>query len=179
MKALLKSLVVIGIVTASSVSFAQKTAYIDLDSILSIMPEMAKAKDSSAFFYKQLESQLTFMQKDLNDKLADYQTHEKEYIDIIKQQKQKDLQDLNQRIQDFQVQAQTSFQKKNDDLTKPINDKAKKAIAKVAKAKGFKLVIDASAGTLLYSEPSEDIFNLVKAELGIKDAPVAPKAPGK
>ena len=66
------------------------------------------------------------------------------------------------------MQAQTEFQKKNDELTKPINEKAKKAIEKVAKAKGYKMVVDTSTGTVLYNDPMDDIFNAVKAELGIK-----------
>ena len=164
----LKSLIVILLVTTSFALKAQKIAFIELDSLLSVMPEMADAKKASADHYKQLESTLTAMQKDLNDKLNDFQTNEKSYTDLIKQTKQKELQDLNQRIQDFQVQAQTDFQKKNDDLTRPINAKAKKAIEKVAKAKGYKMVIDSSVGVLLYSEPMDDIFNLVKAELGVK-----------
>ena len=164
----LKSLIVILLVTTSFALKAQKIAFIELDSLLSVMPEMADAKKASADHYKQLESTLTAMQKDLNDKLNDFQTNEKSYTDLIKQTKQKELHDLNQRIQDFQVQAQTDFQKKNDDLTRPINAKAKKAIEKVAKAKGYKMVIDSSVGVLLYSEPMDDIFNLVKAELGVK-----------
>ena len=164
----LKSLLFITLVTVSFAVKAQKIAFIELDSLLSVMPEMTEAKKASADHYKQLESTLTAMQKDLNDKLNDFQTNEKSYTDLIKQTKQKELQDLNQRIQDFQVQAQTDFQKKNDELTKPINAKAKKAIDKVAKAKGYKMVIDSSAGVLLYTEPMDDIFNLVKAELGIK-----------
>lgn len=168
MKSILKSLAVIGLTVMSFSTYAQKTAFIDLDSLLSVMPEMTEAKKVSADHYKQLEATLTTMQKELNDKLAEYQANEKNYTDLIKTTKQKELQDLNQRIQDFQVQAQTDFQKKNDDLTRPINDKAKKAIEKVAKTKGYKLVIDSSVGVLLYTDPADDIFNAVKAELGVK-----------
>ena len=168
MKSLFKSLAILGSLTLSTATFAQKTAYVELDSLLSIMPEMAEAKKVSAEFYKQLETTLTTMQKELNDKLADYQANELKYTELIKQTKQKELQDLNQRIQDFQVQAQTEFQKKNEELTRPINAKAKKAIEKVAKAKGYKLVVDSSVGVLLYTDPADDIFNLVKAELLIK-----------
>ncbi len=164
----LKSLLFILLVTTSFAVKAQKIAFIQLDSLLSVMPEMTEAKKTSADYYKQLETTLQTMQKDLNEKLSTYQENEKTYTDLIKQTKQKELQDLNQRIQDFQVQAQTDFQKKNDELTKPINAKAKKAIDKVAKAKGYKMVIDASGGTLLYSEPADDLLNAVKAELGIK-----------
>ena len=168
MKSIFKSLFVAGLLTLAASSYAQKTAHIELDSLLSVMPEMAEAKKASAEHYKQLESTLTAMQKDLNDKLSDFQANEAKYTDLIKQTKQKELQDLNQRIQDFQVQAQTDFQKKNDELTRPINEKAKKAIEKVAKAKGYKMVIDSSVGALLYSDPADDIFNDVKKELGIK-----------
>ena len=168
MKSIFKSLIVTGFTVVSLSSFAQKTAFIDLDSLLSVMPEMTEAKKVSADHYKQLESTLTTMQKELNDKLAEYQANEKVYTELIKTTKQKELQDLNQRIQDFQVQAQTDFQKKNEELTKPINEKAKKASEKVAKTKGYKMVIDSSAGVLLYSEPADDLFNAVKAELGIK-----------
>ncbi len=164
----IKSFIVIGLLAVSFASQAQKIAFIQLDSILSIMPEMVQAKKASADHYKELEGTLTAMQKELNDKLADYQSHEKDYTDLIKQTKQKELQDINQRIQDFQVQAQTDFQKKNDELTRPINEKAKKAIEKVAKAKGYKMVLDSSAGGVLFSEPADDIFSAVKAELGVK-----------
>jgi len=163
-----KSILIASITAFSFTANAQKTASIDLDSLLSIMPEMIKAKTESADYYKQLEGTLTTMQKELNDKLAEYQANEAKYTDLIKTTKQKELQDLNQRIQDFQVQAQTDFQKKNDELSRPINEKAKKAIEKVAKAKGYKLVLDSSLGVLLYTDPADDIFSAVKAELGIK-----------
>ena len=168
MKSFFKSFIVIGLVAVSFASQAQKIAFIELDSLLSKMPEMIEAKKASADYYKQLEVTLTTMQKELNDKLADYQSHEKDYTDLIKQTKQKELQDMNQRIQDFQAQAQADFQKKNDELTKPINEKAKKAIEKVAKAKGYKMVFDSSVGGVLYSEPADNIFQFVKTELGIK-----------
>ena len=163
-----KSIFIALVVALSFTANAQKTAFIDLDSLLSIMPEMIKAKTESADYYKQLEGTLTTMQKELNDKLAEYQANETKYTDLIKTTKQKELQDLNQRIQDFQVQAQTEFQKKNDELSRPINEKAKKAIEKIAKAKGYKLVLDSSLGVLLYTDPADDLFSAVKADLGIK-----------
>lgn len=168
MKTIFNLFVIIALFAISFSSYGQKVAHLDLDSLLSVMPEMQKARDSSAKYYNQLNSTLTAMQKELNDKLNEYQTNESKYTDLIKQTKQQELQQLNQRIQDFQVQAQQDFQKKNEELTRPVNEKAKKAIEKVAKAKGYKMVIDSSIGTLLYTEPADDIFQPVKAELGIK-----------
>ena len=157
-----------GLMAVSFISQAQKIAFIELDSLLSITPEMIEVKNISADYYKQLESALADMQKELNDKNVEYQNNEKTYTDLIKQTKQKELQDINQRLQSFQQQAQADFQKKNVELMKPINEKAKKAIEKVAKAKGYKIVLDTTLGAVLYYEPTDDIFLLVKAELGIK-----------
>jgi outer membrane protein len=53
--------------------------------------------------------------------------------------------------------------------------KAKKSVEEVAKENGYKLVIDSSQGTLLYSEPSDDIMALVKKKLGLNATPEAPK----
>ncbi len=163
-----KLFIVLSFVAFSLNGFAQKIAVISLDSLLSIMPETAVAKQSSSDFIKQLESQMQVMKTELDSKLADYQTNQNKYTDLIKQTKEKELQDLNTRIQSFQQNAQLEIQKKNEELTRPINDKAKKAIEKVAKAKGFKLVVDTSVGSILYSEPADDIFSFVKAELGLK-----------
>lgn len=97
--------------------------------------------------------------------------------DLIKQTKEKELQDLQKRIQDFQQQAQSDLQKKNDELSKPIYEKANKAIAAVAKENGYKYILDSSVGTVLYSEPSDDVITLVMKKLGITSLNV-PKAAG-
>jgi outer membrane protein len=168
MKTTLKSFIVMGLMAVSFISQAQKIAFIELDSLVSLMPEMIQARKASEDYSKQLQSELADMQKELNEKSVVYKNNEKTYTDLVKQTKQKELQDLNQRLQDFQQQAQADFQKKNVELMKPINEKAKKAIAKVAKAKGYKIVLDTTLGGVLYYEPTDDIFLLVKAELGIK-----------
>lgn len=168
MKNLLKLAVVAVIVFATNIDAnAQKIAHISLDSLLSLMPESATAKQEAQDYYKQLENQVMMMQNELQTKYSDYQANESKYSEIIKQTKQKELNDLNQRIQDFQTQAQQDLQKKNDDLSKPVYDKAKKAIDQVAKENSYKYVLDTSSGIVLYSEPSDDIMALVVKKLGI------------
>ena len=82
--------------------------------------------------------------------------------------KQKELQDLQARIQAFEEQAQTDLQTKQEELLKPIVDRAKAAIAEVAKENGYSYVFDSGLGVLLYSEESDNIIELVKKKLGIK-----------
>ena len=85
----------------------------------------------------------------------------------IMQAREQDLQQLQQRIETFKQQANQDIQMKYAELTSPILEKAKKAIDAVAKEGGYKYVLDTSPsnGSVLYSEPAEDIFTAVKKKL--------------
>lgn len=156
------------LICLSTISNAQKIATVDFDSLITILPQMDSVKKASQAHVKQLESQMMGMQTELQTKYQDYQTKEKEMTDLIKGIKKKELEELNQRIQDFQASAQQEIQKKNADLAKPLQAKVKKAIEQVAKEKGYKIVLDSGAGNLLYSEQTDNIFAAVKAKLGLK-----------
>jgi outer membrane protein len=82
--------------------------------------------------------------------------------------KVKALKDLENRIKAYEQQAETYLQEKQEELLKPILDKAKKAIEEVAKENGYNYVFDSGYGLLLYSDESDDILSLVKKKLGIK-----------
>ena len=153
---------------------AQKIAHIDLDSLISIMPDYKKAQEDVQEYAKQLEQQITAMQTELQTKYAEYQAKSKDMAEIVRMSKEKELNDLNQRIQDFQQQAQMDYQKKSADVIKPINDKAKKAIEQVAKENSYKYVLDTSAGIVLYSEASDDVLALVIKKLGITPPAASP-----
>ncbi len=183
MKNLFKLVIVITAVVMSSSAMnaqnAQKIAHIDLDSLISIMPESKVAQQAVQDYSKQLEQQVVAMQTELQTKYEDYQAHSKDWAEVVRASKEKELNDLNQRIQDFQTQAQSDYQKKSAELSKPVYDKAKVAIDDVAKANAYKYVLDTSSGLVIYHEPSDDIIGLVIKKLGITaPAPgtsVAPK----
>jgi len=161
--AVVSALVVVSAFTAN----AQKIAHINLDSLISVMPETKVATQSVQDYAKQLETQVTAMQTELQAKYEEYQAKQKDMPELVRASKEKELNDLNQRIQDFQQQAQQDYQKKSAELSKPVYEKAKKAIDQVAKDNGFKYVLDTSTGMVIYNEPADDIFNLVVKKLGI------------
>jgi len=168
MKNVVKLTVVGAFVLISSYSVkAQKVAHVNLDSLIGIMPESKIAQQSVQEYAKQLEQQVVAMQTELQSKYEGYQKEGANLAPIVKESKEKELNDLNQRIQDFQQQAQTDYQKKSAELSKPVYEKAKKAIDQVAKENGFKYVLDTSTGIVLYNEPADDIIALVIKKLGI------------
>lgn len=157
---------------------AQKIAHINSNDLLLLMPERKQAETTLQDYAKQLEGQMGTMNQEYESKVQEYQSKEAMMSDVIKQDKIKEITDLETRIKNFQTTAQESLQKKEQELLQPMMDKAKKAIQEVAKESGYKYVLDSALGVVLYSEPGDDIMPQVKKKLGIDPNAQAPGAPG-
>lgn len=156
---------------------SHKFGYIDFQDLMQQMPEYKKANGDMESFGKQLEDELKRMSSELQKKADDYQTQEPKMADAIKEMKQKELQDMQTRIQQFQQSAQQNVRKKEEELLKPIIEKAKKAISEVAKENNLSYVFDSSPGSpILYKPDGDNVMNLVTKKLGISDRPAAPAA---
>ena len=89
--------------------------------------------------------------------------------DLIRKTKENELQDILQRIQNFQIEAEQDLAKQRAELLKPIQEKAFKAVNDVAEENGFTYVFDMGTGAVLYaSDSTEDILPLVKKKLGLE-----------
>lgn len=162
---------------ALSVAQAQKIAHVNLDSLVSTMPETKVASEAAKVYSEGLQQELLAMQTELENKQKDYMEKEAGMSELLKKTKQEDFNQLYNRIETFRNQATQDYQRKSAELTMPIMEKAKKAIEAVAKEGGYKYVLDGSPqGTaILFSEPAEDIFNSVKKKL---DGMPAAQIPG-
>ena len=155
-----------------STASAQKFARINLQEIVVVMPEFAEAQKNLEAFGKDLQEQMEQIQVEFNNKLADFQKNQATMAASIKQMKQQELEQLQQRFGEFQQIAQQDFQKKQAELIEPVQKKAQEAVNKVAKANGYIVVFDTSVQTLAYLDEAQvvDIAALVKKELGIETA---------
>ena len=144
---------------------AQKIAHIELDSLVSMMPETKTAKEVAQAYWKDLEKTVISMDNEFQTKYNDYLTNQATMSELVRKTKEEELQSLQRRIEDFKQQAQADYQKKSAELTAPIMEKAKKGIEAVSKEGGYKYVLDTSAGNVLYADPTEDILLAVKKKL--------------
>ena len=152
---------------AGTFSFAnaQKMAHIELDSLVSMMPETKTAKDVAQAYWKDLEKTVISMDNEFQTKYNDYLAGQATMNELVRKTKEDELQSLQRRIEDFKQQAQMDYQKKSNELTQPIMEKAKKGIEAVSKEGGYKYVLDTSTGNVLYSDPADDILLAVKKKL--------------
>lgn len=144
-----------------------KFGHIDVQLLVSTMPEKEVAQKAYTKVGTDMEAQLTTMQKDLSEKSKVYMSQLKTLTDAVRKVKEDEIQSINQRIQIYQQQAQENLQKEEAKLFQPIMDKARKAISEVGKERGLLYVFEAN-GLLYHSDQSIDLLPLVKTKLGIK-----------
>ena len=171
MKRLMKLItVLLFVVMAVSVSAqTPKFGHIDFQALIQVMPERATAEAEFNAFTKELEDVIGEMQKDLQNKYAEFEALGADASDIKKKAKGAEIQDIQQRIQTYQQTAQQQLQQKQAELLQPVITKAEDAIAVVAKEKGLIYVFDIGTKVVLYkSNESLDVLPLVKAKLGIQ-----------
>ena len=170
MKNVIKSvvLVIACLVVTGSKSIAQsKLGHINASLLITMMPEAKDADKKIQDFYTALQDQMKTMQTEFQTKYADFQKTEKTLSDASKTVKGKELQDLQDRIQGFQQNAQQQATSKQQKLMQPVISKATAAIEAVAKENKISYVFDTSKGEFLVVPDSEDILPLVKKKLGI------------
>ena len=103
------------------------------------------------------------MAEEFKAKLAKYDAEAATVSEAMNGERQKEVGDMQKRIQEFGQNAQKEVQQKQEDITKPIYEKVRASIQKVGKAKGFQYVLDGS--TLLLAD-GPNITDDVKKDLG-------------
>ena len=160
----------IALFVMSGVAQAQvKIAHVNTAEVLDAMPDKAKAEKDLEKYYNELQDQLQVMAKEYQTKLQDYEANQATMSNIVKQSKEKEIVDLQTRIQQFQANAEQGFEGKRAELLKPILDKIQNAINAVGKEKGYTYIIDLATGAAVFvGDNAVDCTNDVKAKLGIK-----------
>ena len=167
MKNILKLTLVLAMALTSANVFAQKLARVNTQEIFALMPETKEMQTKLDEFGKELQEQLESIQVEFNNRYAEFEKNQATMNPTVKQMKQAELSGLQQRYGEFQQIAQQDFQKKQQELAAPIQEKLDAAIAKAAKAGNFTAVFDSMA--FVYFDESQvlDLNPAVKKELGI------------
>jgi outer membrane protein len=146
-----------------------KFGHIDISQLILVMPERTSALTQLEKTSKELEDMLGTMQTEFQTMVKDYTDKRETMSDLVRQAKEEDIQAKQQRIETFRTQSEQQLQQKQQDLMKPIINKADSCISVVAKEQGLIYVFDVSSRVVLYqSNQSIDILPLVKKKMGIE-----------
>lgn len=155
-----------GILTNELDAQKAKFGHVDYAGIIEIMPETDSAQVAVTQMKADLEAEAGVMQQEFQSKYEEFAQKQATYSPAVAKVKQKELEDMYQRLQAFAEGAQSQLQAKQAELLAPVQEKVLNAIKEVAKAESFTYIFDIS--TVAYGWDSTDLTDKVKAKLGVK-----------
>ena len=147
-----------------------KIAFVNTQEVFMAMPEVAdmqkKLDELNAKYKKELET----MQGEYQKKYSDFVAQQDSLTENIKVRRMQDIQDMQQRMDNFVQVAQQDVTKQQQDLITPIQQKISDAIKAVGAAEGVIYIFDLARTSIPYVNESQSInlTSKVKANLGIK-----------
>lgn len=163
-------------VVANAQTTPMKIGYADGEYIFNQMPESKLIDSQLQTLQGQLKKQYDSKVAEFQKKLQEYQAFGATVPDAVKQNSERELQQLQQNIQKLEADSQTDLQKKQASLMEPVFGKISKAIEDVAKENGFSLILSLQVSTLdvvLYGDEKLDISDLVLKKMGVTPTPPA------
>lgn len=152
--------------------FAQTLKFGHLKSyeVIQAMPDYTKAMTDLQALQKKYGDEVKRASDEFNKKYTEFMQQQDSLPRNIAERRQKELQDLMERGQQFEQEVQQNMQKAQEEMTAPIFKKVEDAITSVGSEGGFIYVFDLSRVAIPYvnDKQSVDVTSLVKNKLGIK-----------
>ena len=144
-----------------------KWAYVDFSEVIMLMPEMDEARATLEENQKTNEEILVAMYDEYQSKYQQYQQKAESWTPAIRESKEKEIMDIQTRLEQTQQSLQQEMQQLQQNLQAPIYEKAQNTVNELAKAKGVAFVFDKTS--LLYIDPAQgiDLTPEARTALGI------------
>ncbi len=157
-------------------SYAQiKLGHINSQEALHLMSERDSAVVKLQNYEKELFETMQGMQQEFNTKYQTYVQKNSTWTAAILEAKTKELEEMQQRLQMFEQNAQQEMNQMQQNLFSPLMERVNKAIEKIATEGNFTYVYDLASGAILFKGAGAvDILPEVKKELGIPASKTVP-----
>ena len=148
--------------------FAQKFGHFNLTEVAAAMPEYATAQADMESKSKVYQDELQRMQDEFQTKLEDYQKNAETLPDAVKERRESELRDLQQRIEEYVNKSRQELSQLESQKMQEIQEKLLKAVKAVGQNGGYVYIFDVSSLPYVSDTLSKDVTADVKAQLGIK-----------
>ena len=156
---------VIGTASAQNLKFG----HINSQELIGLMPERDSALVKLQNYTNEVEETMAEMQQEYQTKANVYQQKQATWTAAVLEAKQRELLELQQRLEQFNQTAQQEYQQMQQIFLSPVFQKANEAIAKVARNNGVTYIFDLSSGGVIFFDDKVSVYILpmAKSELGI------------
>ncbi|MCD8388035.1 MAG: OmpH family outer membrane protein [Bacteroidales bacterium] len=148
--------------------FAQKFGVVDVESIISAMPEYATVQKQIADASQKYQDEFDKLNEEMNKKVTEYQTLDQDATtpQSIKERRIQEIQELDNKIQQFRNTASQDIARQQQQLMAPVEQKFQEAITSVGQEGGYTFIFQ--KGVALYDGAGVvDVTSAVKAKLGV------------
>ena len=170
MKQFTKVLAAIALIVgmSSAMQAQSKVAHINSQSLVEAMPTYKNAMSELEKLQKSYDAEISAMGAELQKTLERYNREAETQTDEENTRRMQEVQDTRSNIVKYQQSALKQLQGKEQELIKPIIEKARLSIQKVARAKGYDFVLDSTPGAAgVIMADGYDLMPDAKASLGI------------
>jgi outer membrane protein len=168
----------VGAVVGSAQAQTLKIGYVNTQALMEAAPGRVEAE---ALLQKEgngYQTQLQKMQDSLNNLLTKYQKDEPTLSEAQKQTRQQTLQDLNNELQAKNMQFQSQFENRQNEVLAPIQDVVKKVLEDIRVEDGYTMILDKTPGQtpIIVADKNLDITDRVVSRLRATPKPAMPAA---
>lgn len=156
---------------AFSSNAQSKFGTIDVEYILSQMPETVEVNKGLETYNQELQSELKTNIQEYETMVQEYQETVASLTDTVKKAKEDKIIQLENDIKGFRQKASVMMQMKRNELNGPLYDRIDVAMKKVIKEEGYTQIFHAGANGLAFSRSEDDITEKVMKELGVEPKP--------
>ncbi|MFC5047249.1 OmpH family outer membrane protein [Aquimarina hainanensis] len=153
--------------TSGFMNAQSKVAHIASQELVESMPSFKNAKSEIQKLNKTYDAEIRNMVLELQNTIKKYSQEAETKTDEENLKRQQEIQATEKSINDYRQNALQDLQKKEAELMKPILEKARASIQKVARAQGFQYVLDSTTGTGVIMADGKNLMADVKKDLGI------------
>lgn len=141
---------------------------IDMAKLFKLMPESIAAENELSELQEAYDAELQKMGEEYQLKVADFVGVQQKLDHNIAEARAQEIEQLQQRIQQFRQRAADEIRKQRETLTAPISQKIAQAIRTVGQKYGYTYIFDLNQSGVLFFDPQlcDDVLPLVRAQLG-------------
>ena len=136
-------------------SAQQKFAHVNYQQLIYLTSDYVEAMKQMNASQQEANETYQSMADEFNTKYSQYQQKASTWTAAIRESKEKELTEIQQRIQEFEQSVQNELQQQQQQLMAPIYQKAQEAVNTIAKAGKYIYVIDQTS--VLYLDPAQSV----------------------
>lgn len=164
---MIKKILLALVIAFPTMAFAQKFGVITTDQLIQSLPEMKEVQTTLEASSKKYEDEFKNLQDEMQKKYTEFQSLEETTPSTIKDRRLQEMQELDQKIQQFRQTASEDLQRQQQQLMAPIEQKVTDAIKAVGQEGSYTFIFQ-DGMALFAGSTVEDVTPAVKAKLGLK-----------